>query len=100
MSKHEIRINLPGLLRMLGENIYSDPEVAVREMIQNAHDGSIIRMTKQPDFKTPESALPDKAACTPTIAERTGMTEANSTRTATTGESHPHPKADLRKQQR
>ena len=50
MSEYEIKINLPGLLRMLGENIYSDPEVAVREMIQNAHDSAIIRTTKDPEF--------------------------------------------------
>lgn len=62
---------------MLGENIYSDPEVAVREMIQNAHDGSIIRTTKQPDFKHPRIDLAfDKAARTLTIADNgTGMTE-------------------------
>ncbi len=47
MAQHEIKINLPGLLRMLGENIYASPDVAVREMIQNAHDTSIIRRTKE-----------------------------------------------------
>lgn len=36
--QHTIQINLPGLLRMLGENIYAEPDVAIREMIQNAHD--------------------------------------------------------------
>ncbi|MCP4107959.1 MAG: hypothetical protein GY749_20840 [Desulfobacteraceae bacterium] len=36
--KHQIKINLPGLLKMSGTNIYAEPDVAVREMIQNAHD--------------------------------------------------------------
>lgn len=31
-------VDVPGLLRILGENLYSRPEVAVRELIQNASD--------------------------------------------------------------
>src|SRR5438132_7543265 len=104
MSKHQIQINLPGLLRMLGENIYADPEVAVREMIQNAHDGSIIRMTKQADFKNPEIRLTfDKAQRTLTIADSgTGMTEEELHKNlATIGESFTRiQKEDLRGQQR
>ena len=46
MEQHEIKINLPGLLKMLGYNIYAEPEASVREMIQNAHDTFIIRQTK------------------------------------------------------
>lgn len=77
MSKHQIQINLPGLLRMLGENIYSDPEVAVREMIQNAHDGTIIRTTKDAGFHQPRIDLAfDKTARTLTITDNgTGMTD-------------------------
>jgi molecular chaperone HtpG len=74
---YQIQINLPGLLRMLGENIYSEPDVALREMIQNAHDSSIIRTTKDPSFKQPRIELTfDKAARTLTITDSgTGMTE-------------------------
>ncbi|MCP4696790.1 MAG: hypothetical protein GY862_08065 [Gammaproteobacteria bacterium] len=50
-QEHEIQINLPGLLRMLGENIYAEADVAVREMIQNAHDTCIIRSTRDKSFK-------------------------------------------------
>lgn len=32
------QVNLSGLLEVLGHNLYSTPEVAVRELIQNAHD--------------------------------------------------------------
>lgn len=53
MAKRKIKINLPGLLRMLGENIYAEPDVAVREMIQNAHDTSIIRTTVDKSFTSP-----------------------------------------------
>src|SRR5689334_10607463 len=100
MSKHQIQINLPGLLRMLGENIYADPEVAVREMIQNAHDSSIIRMTNQAGFKHPEICLAfDKSQRTLTISDSgTGMTEDDLHKNlATIGESFTRiQKEDLR----
>ena len=53
MARRKIKINLPGLLRMLGENIYAEPDVAVREMIQNAHDTSIIRTTRDESCTNP-----------------------------------------------
>ena len=33
-----VEIHVPGLLKLLGEHLYSDPRVAVRELTQNAHD--------------------------------------------------------------
>jgi molecular chaperone HtpG len=41
-ERHDVQIHLPGILKVLGEALYSKPEVAVRELIQNAHD-SIVR---------------------------------------------------------
>ncbi len=38
-----VEIHLPGLLKLLGEHLYSDPQVALREMIQNAHDSCVRR---------------------------------------------------------
>ena len=38
-----IEMHLPGLLKLLGEHLYSDPRVAVREMTQNAHDSCVRR---------------------------------------------------------
>jgi molecular chaperone HtpG len=35
---HPMGLHLPGLLTILGEHLYSDPAVALREAIQNAHD--------------------------------------------------------------
>jgi len=77
MTQHEIKINLPGLLRMLGENIYAEPDVAIREMIQNAHDTSIIRCTKDKSFTDPQIRITfDRAARTLTISDTgAGMTE-------------------------
>lgn len=36
-------VNLDGLLEILGENLYSTPIVAIRELIQNAHDACVRR---------------------------------------------------------
>lgn len=35
---HPISLHIPGILKLLSEHLYSDPRVALREMIQNAHD--------------------------------------------------------------
>jgi Molecular chaperone, HSP90 family len=43
-----MRINLPGVIKMLGESLYSDPSVAIRELIQNANDTCIVRQAKDP----------------------------------------------------
>ena len=77
MAQHTIEINLPGLLRMLGENIYAEPDIAVREMIQNAHDTSIIRTTVDKSFKSPSIAVTfNREQRTLTFADNgAGMTE-------------------------
>ena len=62
---------------MLGENIYAEPDVAVREMIQNAHDTSIIRTTVDKSFKNPSIEVTfDREKRTLTFADNgAGMTE-------------------------
>ncbi len=37
-SVERLEFHLPGLLGLLGESLYSDPRVAYRELVQNAHD--------------------------------------------------------------
>lgn len=37
------RVDLPGLLQVLGKNLYSTPAVAMRELVQNAHDSCLRR---------------------------------------------------------
>ncbi len=37
-SIHQTQVSLDGLLQVLGKNLYSSPSVALRELIQNAHD--------------------------------------------------------------
>jgi len=41
-QKRQFQLNVPGLLKVLAENLYSNRKVAIRELIQNAHD-SIMR---------------------------------------------------------
>jgi len=50
----QMRINLPGVIKMLGESLYSDPSVAIRELIQNANDTCIVRQAKDPHAPQPE----------------------------------------------
>ena len=35
---HKTRVDLEGLMKVLGDHLYSTPMVAVRELVQNAHD--------------------------------------------------------------
>lgn len=43
------RVDLTGLLEVMGRNLYSTPSVAVRELVQNAHDACVRRQLEQPD---------------------------------------------------
>lgn len=40
---HEIRFEIEGIIRLLAQNLYADPDVFLREMIQNAHDAIVKR---------------------------------------------------------
>lgn len=42
-TKHQFQIYLPGLLKVLAENLYSTKKVAIRELLQNAHDSCVRR---------------------------------------------------------
>jgi molecular chaperone HtpG len=37
------KVNLGGLMDVLSKNLYSTPTVAIRELVQNAHDACIRR---------------------------------------------------------
>jgi molecular chaperone HtpG len=37
-TRHEMKIDLQGLIRLLAKNLYAENDVFVREMVQNAHD--------------------------------------------------------------
>lgn len=42
-EEYTFRLHLPGLLRVLAEHLYSNKSVAVRELLQNAHDSCVRR---------------------------------------------------------
>ena len=42
-SVHQTQVDLGGLMTVLGQHLYSTPIVAVRELVQNAHDSLVRR---------------------------------------------------------
>ncbi|MCB9586517.1 MAG: ATP-binding protein [Polyangiaceae bacterium] len=58
VSLERTRVDLGGLMRVLGEHLYSSPSVAVRELVQNAHDSIERRRIEDPDgFATSEPSI-------------------------------------------
>ena len=49
---HTTRVDLSGLMTVLGNNLYSTPLVAVRELVQNAHDACVRRRIEAPGKET------------------------------------------------
>lgn len=47
------QVDLAGLLRVLGKNLYSTPHVALRELVQNAHDSCVRRQLEDPGAFAP-----------------------------------------------
>lgn len=42
-SLKQTKVDLGGLMKVLGEHLYSSPNVAIRELVQNAHDSCVRR---------------------------------------------------------
>ena len=52
MTEDELRtvqVDFGGLMEVMGKNLYSTPMVAVRELVQNAHDSCMRRRLEAPD---------------------------------------------------
>lgn len=47
-EQHQIQIALEGVVRLLSQNLYADPDVFLREMIQNAQDSIVKRRLREP----------------------------------------------------
>lgn len=43
LSLKKTQVDLGGLMKVLGEHLYSTPNVAIRELVQNAHDSCVRR---------------------------------------------------------
>ncbi|MCK6550174.1 ATP-binding protein [Myxococcota bacterium] len=64
------QVDLGGLMQVLGENLYSTPAVAIRELVQNAHDACVRRRLEDPAPFAPSIVLvPNLAAGTLTIED-------------------------------
>lgn len=50
---HKTEVDLDGLMRVLGQHLYSTPNVVVRELVQNAHDSCTRRAHEQADAPPP-----------------------------------------------
>jgi molecular chaperone HtpG len=56
-GEHRTSVDLGGLLTVVSEHLYSTPMVAVRELVQNAHDSITRRQFEDPNFTIAESRI-------------------------------------------
>src|SRR6185436_426074 len=64
------QVDLAGLMKVLGQNLYSTPHVAVRELVQNAHDSCVRRQIEDPaPFDAKIVVSPDPQRRTLTIVD-------------------------------
>lgn len=50
LEKFEMKTNFEGLIKLLAKNLYSEPNVFIRELIQNAHDSIVRRQIKEAEL--------------------------------------------------
>jgi molecular chaperone HtpG len=74
---HKTRVDLEGLMKVLGDHLYSTPTVAVRELVQNAHDSCERRRIESgADFEPRIVVRADPAAKTLSIEDTgAGLTD-------------------------
>ncbi len=46
-----MQTNFKGLIQLLARNLYPEPDVFIRELIQNAHDAIKIRRINEPHLE-------------------------------------------------
>ncbi|MDR2689290.1 MAG: ATP-binding protein [Azoarcus sp.] len=77
-SLHRAGVDLSGLMSVLGKHLYSTPMVAIRELVQNAHDSITRRRLEEPGWSEPGriTVIPDRAARSLRIIDNgAGLTE-------------------------
>jgi molecular chaperone HtpG len=67
-EQHQIQIALDGVVRLLSQNLYADPDVFLREMIQNAQDSIVKRRLREPHAGRID-LIPDTVTGTLTIED-------------------------------
>lgn len=78
VSIHRAGVDMSGLMSVLSKHLYSTPMVALRELVQNAHDSILRRRLEAPGWTAPAriDILPDNAANTLRIIDTgAGLTE-------------------------
>ena len=66
------QVDLPGLMKVLGNNLYSTPSVAIRELVQNAHDSCVRRKLEATDDFVPAIVVSPDPAHHRLVIEDTG----------------------------
>lgn len=51
IDKFDMQTNFEGLIKLLAKNLYSEPNVFIRELIQNSHDSIVRRMMEKRELK-------------------------------------------------
>jgi molecular chaperone HtpG len=51
MSKGRMKTSFDGLVKLLAKSLYSEPDVFIRELIQNAHDAIKLRRVQEPEVE-------------------------------------------------
>jgi molecular chaperone HtpG len=69
VERFEMTANFDGLVRILAKNLYPEPDVFVRELIQNAHDGIRRRQSLEPEHGGGVAIEIDAAAATITFRD-------------------------------
>lgn len=74
---HKVQVDFSGLMEVLGKNLYSTPIVAIRELVQNAHDScQRRRLEHDQPFEAQIHVKPDASAKVLIIEDRgAGLTE-------------------------
>ena len=49
-DRYQTQVDLGGLMRVVSDHLYASPLVAVRELVQNAHDSIVRRRRVEPDW--------------------------------------------------
>ena len=69
VEERTFQIHLEGLIRLLAQNLYADPDIFLREMIQNAHDSISRRVALAPERGETELPSPQIRVVTNPEAE-------------------------------
>ena len=73
----QMKTNFKGLIQLLARNLYPEPDVFIRELVQNAHDAIKIRQLDEPNLAGRIEILTDAGEKTITFVDNGGGMNAN-----------------------